>query len=205
MVLVGDHQVEAPGVGAEDLQRLQARGLAHYIIAQPLQKLAAHADHGDLVVDQQDAALAWGQGCGGQRFGHLALPGRQHDLEGAAPARFAVERDVAAVILDDALDHGQAEPGTVALGLGGEKGLQDALPGLGVHAGAAVAHHNAQKIAGLQDHALEGQFQHPAGRGHGLGGVGAKVHQHLMDLAGIGQHQPLPGRQRGHLDVDGGG
>ena len=63
-------------------------------------------------------------------------------------ARLAVGEDVAAGLLDDAVDGGEAEPGAAADLLGGEERLEDLLHHLGRHAGAGVAHLDQHIFAG---------------------------------------------------------
>src|SRR6188768_4090913 len=62
-----------------------------------------------------------------------ALDARQEDLEGGAAARRAVDGDVAAALLDDAVHHRQAEAGALAALLGGEERLEDAAADCIVH------------------------------------------------------------------------
>ena len=70
--------------------------------------------------------------------GLARMPG-QVDLEGRSLARFAVDVDEAVVLLDDAVDRGQAQAGALAHLLGGEERLEDVVQGLLVHAAAVVA------------------------------------------------------------------
>ena len=53
-------------------------------------------------------------------------PPRQVDLEGRAVPRLALDRDVTAALLDDAVDGGQPEAGALARLLGREERLEDA-------------------------------------------------------------------------------
>ena len=65
---------------------------------------------------------------------------RQEDGESGALARRALDRDVPAALLHDAVDRGQAEAGALAGLLGGEEGLEDPRLRRHVHADAGVAH-----------------------------------------------------------------
>ena len=53
---------------------------------------------------------------------------RQVDAEGRALARFAVDVDEAVVLLDDAVDGGQAQARALADALGREERLEDVAP-----------------------------------------------------------------------------
>ena len=56
---------------------------------------------------------------------------RQVDPHGRALAGLAVDLDVAAGLLDEAVDHAEPEAGALALGLGGEERLEDVVDDLG--------------------------------------------------------------------------
>ena len=77
------------------------------------------------------------------------LDARQIDLERGAAAHFAVDVDVAAGLLDDAVDGGQAQAGALARPLGGEERLEDLRLRGRVHAAAGVAHRQHHVAAGL--------------------------------------------------------
>jgi hypothetical protein len=135
------------------------------------------------------------------------------DLEGGAVTGLAVDHDPAAGLLDDA-EHGrQAEAGALTDRLGGEERLEDPGPGRRLHADAGVAdrQHHVPAGAGaelgggvglveLDVGGLDGQ---PAAVGHGVAGVDHQVHQHLLELAGIGVDPAEVGRgpHRTQLDV----
>src|SRR5512139_2036462 len=67
-----------------------------------------------------------------------ALLQGQLDGEFRSLADLAIHADQAAVPLDDAVGHGQPEPRSLALALGGEKGLEDLAHVLLADAGARV-------------------------------------------------------------------
>ena len=69
---------------------------------------------------------------------YLSAHGRQVNAKHAAFAGRAFHRDLAAVLVDDFGDDGQAQ--THALRLGSEERIEDALQILGIDAGAAVDH-----------------------------------------------------------------
>ena len=120
--------------------------------------------------------------------------------------------------LDDAVHHRQTQPGALAHRLGGEKRLEDVrLRGL-VHATAVVAdpdmriparRRQAQPLrrGGVQRHGIQADDDAAAATVQRVPGVGAQVHQHLLQLGGVGVHpdravighhlQCHPGRQGG--------
>ncbi len=106
---------------------------------------------------------------------------RQVDAEDGAAADLAFDRDVAAALLDDAVDHRQAEAGALARPLGGEEGLEDPRQHRRRHAGAGV-----------------GDRQHHVGAGRDLGPVGGVggVDIGLVDLERRGGRRPAWRRGR---------
>src|SRR5215211_8754607 len=89
----------------------------------------------------------WGE-CGlrrgacGSLLGRLDLQDRprEEDPERRPATGLARELDVAARLLDDAIDRREPEPGPPPLLLGREERLEDAFLRLAIHAGAGVAH-----------------------------------------------------------------
>ena len=109
------------------------------------------------------------------------------------------------MLVDDIVDHGQAEAGALALLLGGEEGVEDPGRGLGLHAHPGVAHRDPPVVAvgclgvffdkrrvrrDLVDG--HGQGAAPGGilphDGHGVYRVDAEVQQDLLHLGGVGKH-----------------
>src|SRR2546430_16120171 len=135
----------------------------------------------------------------GGRLLRLGVTWQEH-VETRPLANRALALDPAAMLLDDAEDHGEAEAGALAGVLGGEERLEDALTDLGGHAVAGGADTEpdilarprlevpAQKVGvgnevgGLEDDA--------AALGHGVARVEGEVHQHLADLARVGFDEP---------------
>ena len=106
---------------------------------------------------------------------------------------------------------------------GGEERVEDAVPDLRRDTGSGVAYPQAQIGSGLQLlqfgaplRPAEGYLRKTQGQLaaslHGVQGIGAQVHEHLVELGGIGQHRALGsgdargdgnGRRKGgaqHLD-----
>ena len=105
--------------------------------------------------------------------------------------------DVPAAARDDAVHGGQAEPGAAALRLGGEERVERALRGLARHSLAVVGDVDAHEPAcGLDRHG------HAAAARHRVAGVEHEVHQHLLELAAVGEHvDGLGGRDDRERDV----
>ena len=116
-----------------------------------------------------------------------------------------MDADDATVLRDDAVYRREAQPGTLADGLGREEGLEDVRERLAVHPDAAVAHGQEDVVAhpeadvlaavALVDphvRRLDGQL--PA-HGHRVAGVDHQVHQDLVHLGGIDPHRPQVRRE----------
>ena len=135
--------------------------------------------------------------------GHLDA--RQEDAERRALAQLAVDPDMPAALVHDAVHRGEPEPRAVVLG--GEEGLEEVRLHVRVHADARIRHLEHHVRARLEpgprrlvlaDHAigrLDGQA--PAIR-HGVARIDGEVQEHLLDLAGIGRHGSQV--RRGHGD-----
>ncbi len=87
----------------------------------------------------------------GLRLGDFAgnMP-RQQDAEGCPGPRRAATENIAASLLDNAVDHGEAEPGALADVLGGEEGLEDFRHHLGGDAMARVLDFDQHVFGGNQ-------------------------------------------------------
>src|SRR6202035_4231563 len=72
---------------------------------------------------------------------------RQQNAERRAAAGFALAEDVAARLLDDAVDHGKPEAGSLADLLGGEKRLEDLVAHVSGDAVAGILHLNEHIIS----------------------------------------------------------
>ena len=97
------------------------------------------------------------------------------------------------------------EPGPFADLLGGEERIEDALDHGGGDAGARVADRQPHIVPGHERAAGQRRDARPAGRSsrptlqhaaamlHGVNGVGAEIHRHLMQVGGIADHRRIPG------------
>ena len=124
---VGDEQVDLALVAAGDVEGFRAVGRGDHLVAvageDPLGDLA----QGFLVLDDQDGlspgrALV-GRGLGRQRTAASVVTGSVM-LKVVPAAGFGVDPDVAVGLGEDPVDGGQAEPGSAAVGLGGEERLE---------------------------------------------------------------------------------
>ena len=98
-----------------------------------------------------------------------------------AAAGFALQRDLAAVGEDDFFGGGQSQAGAAALG--GIEGVENARPGVGVHAAAGVDQ--------IQRHALwsaVGADYKLAAAGHGLFGIEDQIQKRAVECLGIQKH-----------------
>jgi len=103
--------------------------------------------------------------------------------------------------LYDAMNNGKPHPCAFAPLFRGKKGLENPLPGLWYNALARIAHTHLQVAARLQIRVGRGKmgidihicqiYPDPsAALPYGMGRIGAKIHQYLVDLRRIGHHEP---------------
>ena len=108
-------------------------------------------------------------------------------------------------MLDDAVDGSEAQSGAFAALLGGEERLEDARRNVLGDAESGVADGQHDVVAGRHgcvfvfDEDVAGFEQKLASARHGVAGVGGEVHEHLLELFGVGLNGPEIGRQ---LDPD---
>ena len=138
---------------------------------------------------------------GSRRFrrcmiGECGFQRGQVNAEEASLAAFAVHVNKSTVLLDDAIDGDQPHSGPLAAFLGREERFKDPLARCGVHAHAGIGHGKNAVSAGrdqrigpavgaVEFHHFGFDQQSPSVR-HGVAGVQTQVHQHLLDLRGIG-------------------
>src|SRR5581483_3305607 len=135
---------------------------------------------------------------------------RQVHPEGRPLPRLAGHFDVAAALLDDAVDGGQPQPGPRPRRLGGEEGLEDVRQGVGVHAAARVAdgeQYGGGCRAGRSSSPVRADrgVRRLQGQGatlrHRVPRVDGQVEDHLLKLAGVGLDRGQV-RGQGELQLD---
>ena len=138
---VGQDQVDPSGVRARELQGLRAGLRGDHRVAVAVEDAAGERANALGVLDQENRLRAAGRsvldGRTDDRLGGLLDP-REIDPEGGALARLAVDEHVAAALLDDPVDRGEAESGS-GFALRREEGLEGAVLHVGAHADAGVA------------------------------------------------------------------
>jgi hypothetical protein len=172
-----------PSSSCKHFQRLDAgAGLVH-LVAAGFEHAFAAAPHRLLILDQQHHGRAAGQilgsvrarlcgsarrtlgsspAGGGLGFGRgggllrLVLDmARQVDAESGALAHFGFGIDIAARLLDDAIDHRQPEPGALADILGGEERLENLFHHLRRDSRALVGNLDQHVVADLHAAVVE--------------------------------------------------
>ena len=99
---------------------------------------------------------------------------------------------MAAVLLDDAEAHGQAQTGAPAHFLGGKEGLENVVQILRGDAATGVRHLHLEPVPVFREKGLDGQG---APVFHGLDGVDEQIEKDLLEALGIPVHQgQVPGQ-----------
>ena len=206
---IGEQQINVSDVALLfQAQGFDAIGRRQNRVTQPSQQRRRHLPQGGIVLHQQNGFRPARQirrvqtldGNLRRRF-HL----RQINLEGRAPARLAINADVAAALFDDAVTGGQSQTRSLADVLGGKKRLERVRLDFLAHSPAGVRDGQHHVVARFQfritAHALlverdVGGFQREfAAVGHGVARVHGQVHDDLFNLSGVRLH---------HLQAGGG-
>src|SRR5271166_4800554 len=195
---VGDDEVDGFGVSGGQGESGIAVGGFENVVAAGLERLANKLANGLFVFNEENSfsSADGGERSGsGKSFGGL-IDAREINGEDGAAAGLALNEDVAAALLDDAVDGGKSEAGTFAFFLGGEERLEDASLGFTVHALAGVTDGNHDVGAVLDESIFRtvGLVEGNAGGanadftavGHGVFGVDDEIHDDLLELAGVG-------------------
>src|SRR5712671_6784740 len=179
------------------------------------QSFADELTDGLFIFDEEDGFRSVGgaeRNCCGAKGVAGFVDTREINGEGAAVAGFALNKDIASALLDDAVDGGQAEAGSFAFFFGSKEGLEDAGLGVAVHAFAGVADGN-HDVGAVFDESIfraVGLVEGHAGSanadfaavGHGVFGIDHKIHDDLLDLTGIGARTAdVGGEGGGEFDI----
>ena len=198
---VGEEQVDLRMV-AQDLQGLAAVARHEGDVAVIAQDRPGELGHIGPVVHDQDRLAARPLLDGRGRRALLAgrsVGRREAQAHGGALPRHRFDLDRAARLLGEAVDHGQAEPGALALFLGGEERVHHPRQHLGGHAGARIGDAEADGAARpLAPLVARGDGDAPALR-HRVAGVDEHVEQ--GDL-GLGPVDPAGPEIGGEIGLD---
>ncbi len=197
---VQEHQVDVCAFLFEPLERLDSTAGDHDRVSERLEHFFGDFEDDLLIVHQKDRlttpAQLWR---GGPRLDALHIRGRQADADGRAAAERAVDGDQPAVVLCDAIRGGQAETGPFSPLLGGEEGIEDAQPGVLVHAVPGIGDgdldvgtrlHIVRRHIGLVQFDVVGLDVEIAAAGHRLPCVDENVKESVLDLTAIHFHAP---------------
>jgi len=145
---IGNEQIDAFDVVAVDVHGLAAVTGLDYLIAKRVEQNAYRAAHIAIVVDQQDGfAMAAHDGLIRFRLLYRFTGVKwQIELEVGAFPRGAVDPDGAAMRLDGAVDHRQAESCAAVNLLGGEEGLENLVELRFRNAAAVITNHQLRHV-----------------------------------------------------------
>ena len=125
---------------------------------------------------------------------------RQIELDRRAETFLAVDLDVAARLLDEAVHHAQSQPGAFADLLGGEERLEHLVAQRGRNAGAGVADRDHDIGSGLRlgvllrvgvvEHDVAGLQRELAAARHGVARIDREVEHRGHQLAAVDQRRP---------------
>ena len=122
---------------------------------------------------------------------------RKKEPEGCSLIFFTVDPESALMRLDDTMDHGQAETGSRRLVFRREEGIKDLVDNGGGNPRSIIGHRQLDIVAlreivdlclfRREGCLLKADLQFSAIFTEGLKGIGAEIHQCLVDLGGISQ------------------
>src|SRR6266851_3266399 len=139
---ISEEQVQSPFVFGGNAQSVRAAGGCQNAVACAEQNFRGHPPHGRFILDQKYGFAA---GAEVEHFLNDASISRlrntrQERLEHASGADFAFRPDKSATLLHDSIDGRKAEPCSLPFFFRGEKGLENALTCLQVHANSCIPH-----------------------------------------------------------------
>src|SRR6266568_203830 len=167
-------------------------------VAEHAEKLFRQFPHRGIVIDHEDRFRPPFEKHfrAGFPFRSRRLCPREVDFKGRPVARFAIDVDEAVMLLDDPIDDGQPQAGSLPHLLGGEKRLKDPLAHGFVHTLSGVGKRNhgiaawfteTMRLDIIRIHFYRaGLKSEQASIRHGITGIGRQVHQDLFDLPAVG-------------------
>ena len=175
--VIEDGGIDAVGRFFEGCDRFRSGADRDHAQPRLVQTRAEQPPHGGIVFGQQDARVA------GPGLSVLAIRGsgpgcsRPPDLEGGALPGRRDEIDAAVVRLDDAVDHGETQPGTGPDGLRREERIEDAARRVVVDAGAVIGDDDLDRTLDVPSRELDA-----ASRPDRVAGVHEQVREHALEL-----------------------
>ncbi len=196
---IRNDEIEAFRGIAKEIQRFFRAGAHVDCIAEPFKDVLAHLSQHGLVIDKEDgsfasrAALITLERCLSGRRGVGQIDG-----ECGAGAGGAVNGESAVIRGHDPVDNRQSQVRSFCGGLGGKKGVKNAVENLGRNPVTIVLHPQPDVGAGLCGSMLSREgvihlvgsdcdVDPPVGT-EGVGGIGAEIHQNLMHTGRVGQN-----------------
>ncbi len=202
---VGHQQVDLPGMAARDGEGLGSAPCDHHSVPPRLKRLFDDLAHRVFVLGDQHrlGAVERHRRLGRRRLRLRGVDPRQVDLEARALSHFAVQPDVSAALLHRAVHRSEAQPGSLADGLGREERLEDPGLGLRVHPRPRIGdgqhdvapRGNGDPIGGILGVEIDVLcFDREASTiRHRITRVHREIHDDLLELARVGLHGPAIG------------
>src|SRR5579872_586194 len=203
---VRDNKVDLALGRFDDFQSFQAGIGFEHRIAPRSERARGEGAHGLLILDKKDRALPgkisrWLRDLFFRRFvGRARNVARQKDTKDRAAIRLAVDKHIAAGLLDDSVDHREPEAGAFADFLGREKGFENLIAHVARDAVAGILHFD-KYIVGLHQRlfSIGGAFigrhiPRPQGNAsavrHGVARVHDKIDDDLLELIEVSLDEP---------------
>ena len=172
------------------------------------------ADQAAVFGEENGLVAAGGLGLGCLGFGRVVGIGNagEVDLDRSSASGLAVDGDVTATLLDDAVADGKAQARPLPEGLGREEGFEDAVENLLGHSGSGVGDRDknvlsgdgadARPAIGLIEDGVAGLDRERSAMRSRVAGVHGEVHDDLLELRRIGGDAAGVGREkRAELEV----
>ena len=205
---VGEQKIEFIA-GTQDGERRRPAFRRGHLVAEGDQVTLRCRPQHEVIVDHQDRFVASRIGmlrfaCIVHRNGIIQRP-RQIEPHRGADAHLAVDREMAARLHGEAVDHAEAEAGGDGRRLGGEEWFSRPLDHVGWHAGAGIGHRENNIVAlrhfgvlgGIRRRQTRvgGLDREVAAMRHRIARIQCQIEQRIADLRRIGIGQPDVRRQ----------